>query len=350
MTIHPDLILTLAMLVPLAAGLVFFVVVMCVEPRSLWSGAAFLAMTGGLGMTILLLLFRYSSQIMAHPLVYNILVLVLMGVIFLLLLFPFLLAGFLMVEGVRLIRREGFSWSNCLSLGLGIFILADLLLLPAGLHEMTGVWGMVFMLVNLVITFFSMELGVFLLSALVNRIHVRQTGFDQIVVLGSGLLGDKVTPLLAGRIERGIALQKKNPDALLILSGGQGPGETVSEGEAMQKWALAHGADPARTAAETASRNTEENLAFSRQLFPCPRGKTALVTTGYHVFRALVFSREQYMPAKGFGSRTKWYFSLNAVLREYAAFVVHTRVRQLLWLGVFTFPAWFGLLAEIFAH
>lgn len=58
------------------------------------------------------------------------------------------------------------------------------------------------------------------------------------VVLGAGLSGDKVTPLLASRIEKGIAICQKHPGSKFIMSGGQGPDELIAEGQAMANYAL----------------------------------------------------------------------------------------------------------------
>lgn len=115
----------------------------------------------------------------------------------------------------------------------------------------------------------------------------------------------------------------------------------------MMAWALEHGADPSRTIAEERSRNTEENLAYSARLFPDPTGKTAIVSTRYHVLRALLISKRLHMDAVGYGSAATWYFSLNAMLREFIAFVVMTRKRQLVVLCVLLAPLWLTALAGV---
>ena len=52
--------------------------------------------------------------------------------------------------------------------------------------------------------------AVYALSSLLNLIHRRDNqNFDYIVVLGAGLKGERVPPLLAARIERGISLVKE---------------------------------------------------------------------------------------------------------------------------------------------
>ncbi len=50
-------------------------------------------------------------------------------------------------------------------------------------------------------------MAMYSLSAILNLIHLKKNrNADYIVVLGSGIIGKKVTPLLAARIERGIAV------------------------------------------------------------------------------------------------------------------------------------------------
>ena len=71
-------------------------------------------------------------------------------------------------------------------------------------------------------------MAIYLLSAALNLLHwKKRRGADYIVVLGAGVIGTRVTPLLAARIDRGIELLHCNPNAALIMSGGQGPGEDL---------------------------------------------------------------------------------------------------------------------------
>ena len=61
-------------------------------------------------------------------------------------------------------------------------------------------------------------------------------------MLGSGLINDKVPPLLASRIQK--AMDFYNRQAVvttpptIIFSGGQGPDENLPEAEAMQRYAI----------------------------------------------------------------------------------------------------------------
>ncbi len=79
--------------------------------------------------------------------------------------------------------------------------------------------------------------------------------------------------------------------------------------------------DPSKLRLDDKSTDTKENLAFSQKLFIDPDGKTAVVSTGYHVFRALYLARSEQIPCIGYGAKTKLYFSMNALLREYIGYL-----------------------------
>lgn len=121
---------------------------------------------------------------------------------------------------------------------------------------------------------------------------------------------------MAARIEKGIDLLSFNPNAVLVMSGGQGPGEDIPEAEAMAAYAAGKGVDRGRIIMETKSVSTQENLLFSRKLMEKERPKIVIVTTAYHVFRALLLAKQQGIPCVGFGARTKWYFTF----REYLSY------------------------------
>lgn len=106
----------------------------------------------------------------------------------------------------------------------------------------------------------------------------------------------------------------------------------------MYEYCLQQGVDALRMKKETASKNTEQNLLYSYDLIKDPDAKIALVTTRYHVFRALVLARKLSIRCIGYGSRTKWYFTLNALLREFAGYLSLTWRFHLRVLAVLEIP------------
>ena len=60
---------------------------------------------------------------------------------------------------------------------------------------------------------------------------------------------------------------------------------------------------------------------YSRMKMEEPVKRVAIVTTSYHVFRALILAKKQGIRCVGYGSQTKWYFTLNALIREFIGYL-----------------------------
>ena len=103
------------------------------------------------------------------------------------------------------------------------------------------------------------------LTSWLNLINIRQKPLNYVVVLGAGLIGKKVTPLLASRINRGIEIYKQNPGSKIIMSGGQGPDEAIPESHAMAAYAEEHDVPKSDIIIENKSKTTNENLKFSHK-------------------------------------------------------------------------------------
>ncbi|WP_242545708.1 YdcF family protein [Amycolatopsis sp. MtRt-6] len=229
----------------------------------------------------------------------------------------------LIVNGVRMWRREGRSAGNLLSLGLGV----GLVTLEALAFAPLGRWGSAVVAVAAVLAgyFGFLFLSLLVYSVVYSRLG-RRGGFDAIIVLGCGLDGDRVPPLLAGRLERAIRLHDREPTPpLLVVSGGCGPGESVSEAEAMHAYLRERGVPDDRIRREDQARTTEENLRLSAALLPADARRVVAVTSNYHVFRTAVECRRLGLPFHATGSPTARYFLPSALLREFAALILHYR-------------------------
>lgn len=229
----------------------------------------------------------------------------------------------LLANGVRMWRREGRSPGNLLSLALG----AGLIVLEALFFVPLGRWGSALVAVAAVLAcyFGFLFLSLLLYSVVYSRIG-RRGGFDAIIVLGCGLAGDRVPPLLASRLDRAIRLYERETEPpLLVVSGGKGPDETVTEAEAMAAYLLDRGVPPDRIRREDRARTTEENLRFSAALLPAGTPRVVAVTSNYHVFRTAVECRRLSLPYHATGSPTARYFLPSALLREFAALILSYR-------------------------
>lgn len=244
-------------------------------------------------------------------------------------------AGFLILNGVVMLRRERVSPGNSLSLLLGLLIVAlfafSASVLISGSLWMRATW----LMCVLAVLFLSFQFVAFLGYARLYAWLVRDRPVEWVVVLGSGLRGSEVPPLLAARIETGLSEFTRRGASYLIMSGGQGDDERLPEGEAMVRWALDHGADPDALRAETASRDTEQNVRFSDALVRtergtdpggAPTGAGLIVTSNYHVFRAALLARRLGVDAQAVGAPTAGYYWPSAVLREFVAILREYRV------------------------
>ncbi|MER1998617.1 MAG: YdcF family protein, partial [Lysinibacillus sp.] len=163
---------------------------------------------------------------------------------------------------------------------------------------------------------------------------------EYIIVLGSGLIGDRVPPLLASRIREGVKQYKKyGRKPLLIMSGGQGSDELVSEGAAMRKFAIEEcGLKPQEVITEEKSTTTLENLQFSKQILK-DRGITGggfIVSNNYHALRAGFYVKEAGLRAIGIGSKTALFYLPNAFMREFIAITFMYKRFHLVMLGLYT--------------
>lgn len=234
-------------------------------------------------------------------------------------------------SSIQLIKKEGMSLSNLISFGSGcLFIVWLMVNAMTSFHELPPALYYLFLSINTFVGYLILIFTSFLFSSFIYQIYRPFRHQHYILVLGSGLLnGETVTPLLAGRIDRAIQVfrrQKKNPP-FLILSGGQGDDERVSESYAMKQYALSQGIDERYLLMEDQSKNTYENMLFSKQLIEEREGslhhlRILFSTTNYHVFRAGIYANQVKLQANGIGAPTKFYFWLNALLREFIAILV----------------------------
>ncbi|MET9323248.1 YdcF family protein [Streptomyces sp. NPDC003038] len=237
------------------------------------------------------------------------------------------LGVFLIANGVTMVRKEGRSPANLLSLaaGVGIFALITLILAVSdrGSHLLDSlVAGLV-----LLVAYVSFLFLCFLAYAfLYGRIKVRRD-VDYVVVLGAGLIGgERVPPLLASRLRKAqriyeAQIARGGPAPLLLPSGGKGDDERLPEARAMADWLIAAGVPREHVRLEDRSSTTEENLSFSQVIMAeaDPGYRCVVVTNDFHAFRAAMMARKAGVNGQVVGSPTAKYFWPSATIREFVA-------------------------------
>ena len=151
-----------------------------------------------------------------------------------------------------------------------------------------------------------------------------QPACDYIIVLGAGVNGSKPSLSLQERIQAAYAYLTAHPNAIAVLSGGQGSGEDITEAACMYGELTAMGIDGSRLLLEEKSSSTMENLTFTMELLQAQSGsrpaRMGIVSSEYHLFRAGLFAKALGVESVGIPAKTTWVsLRLNYYLREVAA-------------------------------
>lgn len=117
--------------------------------------------------------------------------------------------------------------------------------------------------------------------------HVKpKADADYLIILGARVKGRKPTRSLLRRIYKAAEYLKENPETKVIVSGGQGPGEDITEAQSICDTLTVLGIDRNRILLEDKSESTRENLSFSYAMIK-PEAACVVVTNGFHMYRTL---------------------------------------------------------------
>lgn len=200
---------------------------------------------------------------------------------------------------------------------LGIFCIAW-----AGVHRqiwlkgMTSLkkWEQVFgvMLLAVLIVFLAT------LVILVREGHTKpENGADYVIVLGAHVYGERMSMNLAKRVEKAEEYLRENPETQVILSGGRGKGEKISEAEAMRRYLVEKGISMDRILMDETSVNTDENIKNSKRLMKNTDCRVVIVSNAFHIYRARGIARKQGLSkVEGLSSAIHPYTIPNSYVRE----------------------------------
>ena len=178
------------------------------------------------------------------------------------------------------------------------------------------------LLVCLIIAF----VGFTILQALIfSAAHTEDAKVDCLIILGAGLYGETPSKSLVTRLEAALEYVKDADEIPIIVSGGQGPGETITEAEAMYRYLIRNGIDEKLIWKEEESTNTRENITYSLALLE-QKGidlgniTAAVVTNEFHLYRAKHIAGTLGFNAIGVAAKTPYlYLRVFYQCREAAA-------------------------------
>lgn len=140
-----------------------------------------------------------------------------------------------------------------------------------------------------------------------------------VMILGCRVRGEEPSEMLKARMNAALEVLAGSPEAVCVVSGGQGKGEDIPEAEAMRRYLTDNGISPERIYAESESTNTRENFRFSKPILE-ELGITdgiVVVTNEFHQYRAELYARENGLDVGHYSAKTHTSSILNYWLREW---------------------------------
>ncbi len=150
-------------------------------------------------------------------------------------------------------------------------------------------------------------------------------GAEYAVVLGAKVNGTAPSRALRARLDVALEFMALNPDAPVIVCGGQGRDEAISEAQVMYDYLDANGADMSRVYMEDQSSTTRENLINAQEILRSLGGdgeRVCIISSEFHLCRAAYIAGSLGLNACTLGSRTTPYlYKLFYSFREVPAFL-----------------------------
>lgn len=326
--------------IALTISLLIFLFSWLIEPRRLINGILF---------TIFIILFAawltilvFSTHLKTLQMVYGGLVFLFIITITLIVAFSWL---FCLWNAYFVWKYESHTLPNLLTLILGIGLIVVWILTLLGPAKYLPRWLNVLLAAAPTVgLYLAFTMYNFLVNLILYQFIPRHYNQDYLIVLGAGLInGERVTPLLAGRINRAIQFAQKQVAKgrkmpKIIMSGGQGGDEKISEAQAMTNYAVSRGIDINDILLEEKSKNTYQNMLYSKQIatknFGSNNYKAKFFSNNYHIFRAALYAKIAGLNANGIGCYTRPYFLPNAVIREFAGVFVMHKKRHFIIIGL----------------
>lgn len=209
-----------------------------------------------------------------------------------------------------------------LTLGLGVILLVLAGSIKSnGLRSLKGVKKMIILgLVLWIALIFGLTIWIYTYG----QIDTVTYEENALIVLGAGLRGDAVSLTLKHRLDSAYEYYLKNPKVIIVVSGGQGQGESVTEAFAMSKYLRERGVPTNQILMEESSTSTFENFVFSKVILEnqFPDGyDVGFVSNDFHILRSQKIAKSVGLQATHIGATLDWYLVIVTYLRESLALV-----------------------------
>lgn len=169
-----------------------------------------------------------------------------------------------------------------------------------------------YVILSLVLTVYLLQISIRMILACFHR----PKGEETLLVLGAHFTSARPSTIMKERMEKAMQYLHAHPQAEAVLSGGQTSDEPCPEAQEMERILKEKGIAPERLIKEEKSETTAENMQFSAALV---KGKAAVCTNEFHMYRALKLAREYGIEAAAVPCHTVFRYLGIYWFREIAA-------------------------------
>ncbi|WP_434797630.1 YdcF family protein [Terrisporobacter vanillatitrophus] len=147
---------------------------------------------------------------------------------------------------------------------------------------------------------------------------------DTMIVLGAKVNKDGVSKTLKQRLDKAIEYYNQNKNINIIVSGGQGKDEVITEASAMKSYLVKNGVDEDHIILENKATTTLENIMFSKEIMKDLNleNKALIVTSDYHLFRGRFIASILGMDNEGLCSISSLSSKVYYMIREYPTSII----------------------------
>ncbi|MCL2560184.1 MAG: YdcF family protein [Turicibacter sp.] len=169
---------------------------------------------------------------------------------------------------------------------------------------------------------YAIPIAMMAFLAIYGSSHTTDFTEDVVFVLGAGLRNDDILPTLEARLDQALLYFERNPNAVFIVCGGYGEGQSISEARAMADFLIAGGIPEEQLLLEDLSTNTYENFAFAVEILAdyFPDGfESVVITNHFHIYRSGFLAQNLGLEPTHFGAPTPFNTWHRNYMREFMA-------------------------------
>lgn len=232
----------------------------------------------------------------------------------------------MIIIGVLSILEWGISFSSIfliVSMAL-IYIVFSRRDLCSKSKHLNIIYNIYKIIIIIFVSSFLLLEGLILLNINETKDADKVDNIDTMIVLGAKVNGTEISNTLKLRLDKAIEYYNKHKSVNIIVSGGQGNDENITEALAMKNYLISNGVNSNNIIEENKATTTLENIIYSKKILDNMnnKGKVLIVTSDYHLFRGRLIASILGIENEGLCSTSSISGRLYYMIREYPTSII----------------------------